>query len=167
MRSLSIEQLLFLALFLLVPLLNLIVQWLRRRGQVARPEAPGQEGATATAMPPPVAGTGPPRERHSPREAVRAPETLPPRVRRAAPRPSLEEAPRRASPEAPLPPGSRRRRSFRIGTGRELQRAIVLMAILGPSRAQEASPAPDDPWPPPPGPPPRAPGGTEPGAPAR
>jgi hypothetical protein len=120
MRSLTPEQLLLLAIFLLVPLLNLTARWLRRR--LARHAPPSREAEAVAEQ----AGAPPP-----------------PRSRRgtAGPGPPPEQ-PRRRPPPAPPAPGPRRRPGA-LGGPRGLRRAIVMMTILGPCRALEP-PVPGD-----------------------
>lgn len=113
MRSLRPEQILLLLLLVLVPLLNLLVRWLRRRVR----EGHGSEAAAREAQPP-------------------AP--LPPRARVIEPplpaRPARQETPPRREAAA-SPPVHRRMVPLR---GRAaLGRAIVTMTILGPCRGLE------------------------------
>jgi hypothetical protein len=115
MRGLSPEQLLFLAVFLLAPLLNfLLTLWRRRRrkstgaGQVEplAPEAPAQ---------------------------ATLPSSKATRVGVSADRP------RRETPRVPAesPPGAPRLKvSARLGP-HDARRGVVLTAILGPCRALE------------------------------
>lgn len=111
------EQLLLIAIFLLVGLVNMLVRWLRQRSQVPRPEAeppPGPEPARGRRLelPPAARVIVPP---------------LPPEA--AVP------APRRMRPEA-APPARRRPRP-RLGSRADVRRAIVTMTVLGPCRARE------------------------------
>jgi len=109
------EQIGVFVVFLLVVLFNLIVQLLQRRRR-----ARGGEAETAEAPP---------------RLPPRLPQ-VPPRVVVAPPR--LEEpppAPIRVVP-AVRPAPVRRRRRFDLRPG-DLRRAVVLMTVLGPCRAQE------------------------------
>jgi hypothetical protein len=138
MRSLSIEQILLFALFVLVPLFNLLVRWLRQRLQKQHPD-------TSPAPPPDPTDGGRPRE-----PADLPPIAVPPRIRRgAAAARAVEEAPRPRAIAATAPPRTARRRPrpLHIGTARNLRRAIVLMAVLGPCRAQETAPRPGSPGP--------------------
>jgi hypothetical protein len=138
MRSLTIEQVLLLALFILVPLFNLLVRWLRQRVLTQQPDAGPQ-------APPEPAGDGRP-----PQPSELPPVTVPPRIRRgAAAARAVEEAVRPRAIAATAPPRRARRRSrpLHIGTVRNLRRAIVLMAVLGPCRAQETAPPPGSPGP--------------------
>jgi hypothetical protein len=108
-----VEQLLLLALFLLVALASSLARWLKTRMAdhlpaetrpphgviVRRPPHPPGEPATSVSTPPPV--------------------------------PSVRPAP-------PLPAETRRGAApSRLGDRSDLRRAIVLMAVLGPCRALE------------------------------
>jgi hypothetical protein len=115
------EQLVLLAIFLLVGLVNAILRW-RQQGRSA--PAPETEPAHL-----------PPR-----------PRTLPPRVRVQLPPPPLETAavPRPLLPVPPPHPDPRPRRRPRVhpwlGSRAAVRRAIVVMAVLGPCRALEREP---------------------------
>jgi hypothetical protein len=105
----SLEQLLLLALFVLVPLLNFLVGALRRRFAGPMPEEPARTAPTA----PPLS---------SPRIQRREAPSRPP-----------------GEPPPPSPEASETRRRWRLELGRpqEMRRAIVLMAVLGPCRGWE------------------------------
>ena len=123
MRSLRLEQILLLLAFVLVPLFNLLVRWLRRRAQEQHPPQPAE---------PPIA---------APVSREGWPAAMPPRVQAIAPAP--DEAPRRETrretPPAPQPrPG--RRRAAPLGGRPAVRRAIVAMVILGPCRGLEEPP---------------------------
>jgi hypothetical protein len=112
MRTWSPGQLLLLAVFLLVPLLNfLLTLWRRRRraGTTVRQLEPVTQEAPAQATRP---------------RAVQA--VLISRPRRETPRVPIEAA-----------PGSRRLTASARLAPRDARRGIVLMAILGPCRALE------------------------------
>jgi hypothetical protein len=107
------EQILMLAVFVLVPLLNLVVRLLRRHlaGQLPRETQP------------------------------EAPDT-PARVRTLPSGPSARRAEARAIPPRVPPPvaaarRSRRRPRVHLGSAREVRRGLVLMAVLGPCRGLE------------------------------
>ena len=124
MRSLRLEQILLLLAFVLVPLLNLLVGWLRRRvREQRRPEPTAPRGRSPWRA----------RGGHLP--------AMPPTVRVVAPAPNegpRKEA-RRETPPAPRPrPG--RRRAAPLGGRAAVRRAIVAMVILGPCRGLEEPP---------------------------
>jgi hypothetical protein len=114
------EQLLLIAIFLLVGLINLIVRRLRQRA-----EAPGPP-AEPEAVPWPAPG----RTRELPPAArVILPVPLP--------EPSVPAVRPMRSP-APAPPARRRPRGHRrLGSRADVRRAIVTMTVLGPCRARE------------------------------
>jgi hypothetical protein len=137
MRSLTIEQILLLLLFLLAALFNLFVQWRRQRAQQRQRSGSRLE-----------APAGPVDERRPVEPVRRPPIAAPPRTRRDAARPvEGAQRPPVAAPAPPRPAASRRTRPRRIGTPRELRRAVVLMAVLGPCRAEETAPPPGGPRP--------------------
>ena len=118
------EQLLLIAIFLLVGLVNMLVRWLRRRAETPGPEARPQPG------PEPVLERAPSRRRE-----------LPPAARVIVPAPP-PEAPvpatrRMRSPAAAPPPRPRPRAHRRLGSRADVRRAIVTMTVLGPCRARE------------------------------
>ena len=120
MRSFRPEQLLLLLVFVLVPLINLLVRWLRRRaGEQQRP-VPAEPRAAE-----PVA-----REE-------RPPVPVPPRVRVIEPA-LPREGPREAPPAPPLRPVIRR--AGPLGGRLAVRRAVVAMTILGPCRGLEEPP---------------------------
>jgi hypothetical protein len=106
------EQLLLLAVFLLVALANFLARLLRAR-QAPRPRVGTEEVRQ------------PPSPDRPPRDAARPPAPKPP------PRPVADPAP------APPPP-ARRPFPFRPGDPRDLRRAIAWMTVLGPCRARES-----------------------------
>jgi hypothetical protein len=121
MRRFPPEQLLLLAIFLLVPLVNFLLALWRRR----------QRGGARAGSFEPVAPEAP------------APATRPGSI---APAPAAVsgDRPRRETPRVPAetPPGVPRLGvSARLGP-RDARRAVVLMAILGPCRALEPGPPP-------------------------
>jgi hypothetical protein len=104
----SVEQLLFLVLFVLVPLFNVLARVLRKR----------------RAPPPPV-----------PRAEPELPAMRPlPRVITALPEPA--PAPRATRPVGVPVAEPRRRTPYRL-SARDVHRGMVLMTILGPCRALE------------------------------
>jgi hypothetical protein len=109
----TFEQLLILALVVLLPLLNFLAGRVRRRLEEARPPEAVPVAPRAEARPRP-GPPAPPERRPAPR--IAAPEVEPPR-----------RAVRRAAPAAP--------RSLR-----EVRWGIVLMTVLGPCRALEPPP---------------------------
>jgi hypothetical protein len=121
MRRFPPEQLLLLAIFLLVPLLNfLLAMWRRRQREGTR------------------AGSFEPAAPEAP-----APATRPGSI--AASQAGVSgDRPRRETPRMPAetPPGAPRLKvSARLGP-RDARRGVVLMAILGPCRALEPGPPP-------------------------
>ncbi len=116
------EQLLFLAVFALVPLINFLLPWLRKR----------MEGAGAR-QPEPAPREAPPR-------ATRPHPLQPARTNVTQEGPRREVLPVRIQPLA-----VRRFAHGRLGSRRELRRGIVLMAILGPCRGLERRQPPDQP----------------------
>jgi len=120
MRSLRLEQILLLLLFVVVPLLNVLVRWLQRRAREPQRPVPAEPRAAE-----PVA-----REKWP-----RAP--LPPRARMIEPA-LPREGPRETRP-APRPqPVVRRARP--LGGRAAVRRAVVAMTILGPCRGLEEPP---------------------------
>jgi hypothetical protein len=124
MRSVSVEQLLLFLFVLLLPLLNLLGRWLRRR---PHEQAGGGPRPDAREEWPPMARVP---ERHAGR--AEGPDAVP-RVRRTPP-----DVPREG-PRATRPvPGPRRRGRRRPLAGREgATHAIIAMTILGPCRGLE------------------------------
>jgi hypothetical protein len=121
MRSLRPEQLILLLVFILVPLLNLLVRWLRRRAREQQRPMPAEPRAAE-----PVE-----REEWSP-----AP--IPPRARlieRGLPREGLRTAPQAPSPQPVM------RRAGPLGGRAAVRRAVIAMTILGPCRALEEPPS--------------------------
>ena len=110
----TLKQILILAVFVLVPLLNVLVRMLRRR--LAAP-APQQSEPQAPETPARVRTLSSPR---GPRRGE-AGGILP-----SVPQPPLAEV-----------LWTRRRPKVRIGSEREVRRGIVLMAVLGPCRGLE------------------------------
>jgi len=101
------EQLLFLALFVLIPLLNALARLLRKR----RPAPP--------VLDEPVAALPPPRVLHP------VPEPAPPPARVTRAEPAVVQVVER-----------RRRVPYRLRSA-DVRRGMVLMTILGPCRALE------------------------------
>jgi hypothetical protein len=105
----SLEQLVLIAVFVLVPLLNFLVRVLGRRF-----------GARAPAEPVPMAVPAPSSsQRASPGVRRR---TVPGRSAGAS------------SPPDSRPAGARRRLPLQLESAHAVRRAIVLMAVLGPCR---------------------------------
>jgi hypothetical protein len=124
-----VEQLLLLAAFLLVGLVNYLVRWLQRRSEEA--EAPPEDAPRVPApreVPPVVV-----RERP---DVVVTP--LPPRARVRLPEPVVAiPPPPRPEPARPAAVAARRRLHPLLGRPTDLRHAIVLATVLGPCRAQE------------------------------
>jgi hypothetical protein len=108
----SIEQILLFFLFILLPLLNLLFQRIKRR---AESEAPAKEPVTRVPRPPRAAPPRPPASR------------------------AAGDSGRRLEPPALALPARGRRFDKRslLGTPRDLRRGIILMTLLGPCRALE------------------------------
>jgi hypothetical protein len=120
MRSLRLEQILLLLVFVLVPLFNLLLRWLQRRAREQQRPVPAEPRAAE-----PVA-----REE-------RLPAPMPPRARVIGPaRP--RQGPRE-TPPAPRPQPVNRR-AGPLGGRAAVRRAVVAMTILGPCRALEERP---------------------------
>jgi hypothetical protein len=107
----SVEQLLFLVLFVLIPLVNLLARWLRKR--VPEPPIPAPE-------------------RREPIPILPRPTVLSPVPALAPQHPRATSAER--LPDQPLARPAQRRTRL---SPREVRRGIVLMTILGPCRALE------------------------------
>jgi hypothetical protein len=121
MRSLRPEQIILLLVFILVPLLNLLVRWLKRRAREQQRPVPAGPRAAA------------PVER-----AESSPAPIPSRVRMiepGLPRQGLRTAP------PPPPPQPVIRRAGPLGGRVAVRRAVVAMTILGPCRALEEPPS--------------------------
>jgi hypothetical protein len=121
MRSLGPEQILFLLLFVLVPLLTLLVRGLQRRVREQQRPVPAESRAAE-----PVA-----REK-------RPPAPMPPRVRVIEP--ALPRAGLRTAPPA-HPPQPVIRRAGPLGGRAAVRKAVVAMTILGPCRGLEDPPS--------------------------
>ena len=125
------EQLVLLAIFLLVGLVNAILRW-RKQGRRAPAPAPEPEPEPL----PPWPREAPPRPRELPPNVrVRLPappEAAPP----AVPRPSVPVRRPRPEPRAVRRPPVHRW----LGNRTAVRRAIVAMTLLGPCRALEREP---------------------------
>jgi hypothetical protein len=120
------EQILLLAAFLLLGLINAIVRWLQRRPGTPGPEPEAPRSEPETRLPVP-------RTRPAPAAA--------PVHARVPPREPAVSAPRRMPSAAPDVHARRRRRVHpRLGRRADLRRAIVVMTVLGPCRALEREP---------------------------
>lgn len=120
----TFEQILLFAIFLLVPLLR----WVRRRRGGGAPQEPGADEQRS--LPPP------------PRMPVPAPLPAPPRARVIVPRPPQDTV--WAPPVAPVVamparPHSPARARIQLRGQSDVRRAVVLIAVLGPCRANEPS----------------------------
>ena len=113
MQDIPLGQLLILIAFILVPLISTLLERVRRR-RFER-QAPRQE---------------PPRQ-PSPRTFVK-----PPELKLTAP--ASERVPAREVGKILSPPRRRRRNRINFASRRDLRRAIILMAVLGPCRAVES-----------------------------
>ena len=120
MRSLRPEQIILLLVFILVPLLNLLVRWLKRRAREQPRPVPTEPRAAE-----PVAR----------KEWLPAP--MPPRVGMIEPALS-RKGPRQVPPAPPLQPVIRR--AGPLGGRAAVRRAVVAMTILGPCRGLEERP---------------------------
>ena len=111
MQDIPFTQILILLAFILVPLINLLLERMRRRFETRPPREPQRQPAPRTiAKPPPLEVIASARER--------------------VPAPARTQIPPRSIP--PL----RNRALF--SSRRDLRRAILLMAVLGPCRAADA-----------------------------
>jgi hypothetical protein len=106
MPDIPVGQLLILMAFILVPVINLLLQRMQRRvgRQPPKEEPPRQPAPRTFAEPPPLEVIA------SARQRVRAPDRL----------------------EIPPGPKSRARNKSFFRSRRDLRRAIILMAVLGP-----------------------------------
>jgi hypothetical protein len=105
------EQLILLALFLIVGLVNFVIRWLRERQQTRPPESPERVEV--------------------PELIVRRTPLPPPEVPTVAPPPPPPPPPRRPVPR------SRAAMHVRLDSRADVRQAIVLMTVLGPPRALE------------------------------
>jgi hypothetical protein len=119
MRSITFEQILLLLLFVGVPLLNLLVRWLKRARAQSRPFPP-EPGAPAAEA----------REERRPTSVRPQTRALDPILVRADPR----EAPTASPPLAVV------RRGRPLGGRAGVRRAVVAMTILGPCRGLDDPP---------------------------
>jgi hypothetical protein len=110
----TLEQVLILAVLVLVPLVNVLVRVLRKRLEIARPQQSEPEAANV-----------PPHGRTLPAALV---------ARGRESRGILPSAP--SKPPVPSPARGRRPR-VRVGSMREARRAIALIAVLGLCRGLE------------------------------
>jgi hypothetical protein len=111
------EQLLFLLVFIVAALINILVRWARQQAEtLPRDSTP---------------------ERPRPAERRERPRAVPPRA--PLPRPELPvSAPRRPQPGLPAEPVRWRQPVHpRLGRDVDIRRAIVTMTILAPCRALE------------------------------
>jgi len=120
MRSLRPEQIVLLVVFVVVPLLNLLVRWLKRRVREQSRPLPAELRATA----------GGAREERSPARMRQQAGVIEPVQLRAGPR---------KAPPA-FPPQTVIRRAGPLGGRAAVRRAVVTMTILGPCRGLEAPP---------------------------
>jgi hypothetical protein len=147
----SIEQILFFLLLIAFPLLERLVRWLRERPAASLPEGrPRTTAATASpahagpSIPEPMTAEPPMPLPEQPVRRVRRSAAMPP----AAPvdPPVQPPAGQRARPArrgntktlvtgAPVRHTGRTLLDRRLLTGRDLSRAIILMAVLGRCRA--------------------------------
>jgi hypothetical protein len=114
LKNVTVEQILLLVIFVLLPLLNWLLRQLRRGRERQLPQPPymPEPRQRATVSDPGARAPQPARDRIQAREAPPAP----PAVRRR---------------------GNSTNSLFR--TKAEMRRAIILMTILGPCRAADAS----------------------------
>lgn len=121
MRSLRLEQILLLLVFVLVPLITLLARWLQRRAREQQRPVPAEPRAAE----PVGREEWPPAPMPPPRVRVIEP-ALPP------------ESPRKAPPAPPPRPVIRR--AGPLGGRAAVRRAVVAMTILGPCRGLEDPP---------------------------
>ena len=120
MRSLRFEQILLLVLFVGVPLVNMLVRWLKRRARAQPRPFPPEVRATA-------ADAREDRRPASVRPQARVIDSILPRA-----------DPRRSPTASPPLPVLRRGRP--LGGRAGVRRAVVAMTILGPCRGLEEPP---------------------------
>ncbi len=166
MRNGGLQQLIVLALFVVVALVDLLGRWVRSRAERGGAPGPGDdagrragaEGGASRPMPwptrdappvdaPPVdappAERRPPRSRQPSRErpTPAAARAVPPRGASAPSPPARTAPPARARPEPPTVPPRRPPRARSAARAAldaaAARRAIVAMTILGPCRALE------------------------------
>ena len=135
----SFEQLIWIGIFILVPLLERLF----RRGQQPRPESQAPDEPRPRPAPRPLPAPVPIETRPAPQVPRKPPPPRPAAIER--PPPALPPSPppgvdARLAPASPPRAGRRRRgthRSVELTNPRELRRAIVLSTILGPCRAAD------------------------------
>ena len=110
----TLEQVLILAVFVLVPLINVLMRALKKRFEIAGAQEAGSEAPNV-----------PPHGRTLPAALV---------ARGREPRGILPSTP---SKPPVLSPARGRRPRVRVGSMREARRAIALIAVLGPCRGLE------------------------------
>jgi hypothetical protein len=117
MQDIPFGQLLILMAFILVPVINLLLKRMQRgfERQPPREESPRQPAPRTFAEPPPLEVIA------SARQRVRAPDRL----------------------EIPPGPKSRARNKSFFRSRRDLRRAIIMMAVLGPCRGVDSQDADD------------------------
>jgi hypothetical protein len=115
MRSITIEQVLLVIIFILAPLINFIMRRARRR---LADQLPRQEPPAPTQRQPRVVLTAAPPAAPSPAGTHAPQQTRVPAI-------SVSRAQRRFS-----------KRSL-LGSPRDVRRGIIIMTILGPCRANE------------------------------
>ena len=150
----SIEQLLFFALILALPLLERLIRAMRARAgdsTAERTHAPAEPTISrpGSSVSVPEVGATPPEERAA-ELPMRASSPLPPALPREAPHAASEQV--RASARETrvrqdrtlgsatslrVGPGERPLALQRVISGADLRRAIALIAVLGPCRALE------------------------------
>ena len=123
----SVDALILLALFLVLPLIQQLIQATRQRNQ-RPPEPAGRQGPARARTPPPELAVPPLPDTtpHTASDAISAGDSLPapdaggPVTRALTPHRTLG-----------------RRTTVGLRTRRDLRRAIVLVAMLGPCRASQ------------------------------
>jgi hypothetical protein len=116
MPDIPFGQLLVLIAFILVPLINVLLERVRRwrfQRQVPREEPPQQPSPRTFVKPPPLKLAAPASERVPAREVGETP---------------------------PRPRRQRRKKTF-FTSRRDLRRAVILMAVIGPCRAVDPADA--------------------------
>ncbi len=151
----SIESLLLLLFLVGIPLAERLKSWLRERAEAgpAVPDRPAPRGRSTArqpagdagwetpleVLPPPLPLPPPPAPRHPAPVRLRAHEA-------GGARPAQQHQAQQTGRVTPATRAPTRARRGRLGSVKDLRRAVVMMTILGPCRALDATDASDRPW---------------------